>query len=110
MATLVSQPASVLGTTLTQNAASATDKVTPGSTLIVRNGSGVSTTITVVVPGNTKYGPAAPDYTFNVAAGAMAAIGPLPQDLADPADSYLITIQTSPTTSVTITPITVSNP
>lgn len=108
MATLTSQQVSVLGTTLTQTAAGAGgDKFTAGTTLIYRNGSGGSITVTVVVPGNTKYGIAAPDYTFAIAAGAMAAIGPLPFDLADPADSYLISVTYSGVTSLTVSPITV---
>jgi hypothetical protein len=108
MATLVSQQVSVLGTTLTQTAAAGGgDKVTPGTTLIVRNGGGSPITVTVVVPGNTKFGVAAPDYTFVVSNGAMAAIGPLPFELADPADSYLISITYSGVTTVTVSPITV---
>lgn len=111
MATLTSQPVSVLGTTLTQNAASAGgDKFVAGTVLVIRNGSGAGITVTVVVPGNTKYSVAAPDYTVSVGAGAIAMIGPLPSDLADPTDSYLITVQYSAVTSVTVSPITVSNP
>lgn len=107
MATLTSQQVSVTGTTLTQTAAAGGgDKVTPGTTLIVRNGGGSSITVTVVVPGNTEFGVAAPDYTFAVAAGALAALGPLPQRIADPVTN-LIDISYSGVTSVTVSPVTV---
>lgn len=107
MATLPAQTVSVLGTDLTLNAAAGGgDKVSPGTTLIIRNGSGAGITVTVVVPGNTKYGVAAPDYTKVVPAGGISVIGPLPQDLADPITN-LIDLTYSGVTTLTVSPITV---
>lgn len=76
----------------TQAAASAGgDKVAPNDRgmLVFRNGDAAAKTVTLVVPGNTKYGLANPDATYSVAAGATAYIGPLSSDLADPADGLV---------------------
>lgn len=102
MALLTKHRASIAGTLITSNAAAAADTLDPDDDgiLIVRNASGVSTTVTVAVPGNTRYGLAQPDVAVVVAAGAARAVGPFPSDLADPADG-LVHITTSPTASVT---------
>lgn len=68
--------------------------------LWVLNGSGVSITVTVAVPGNTKYGQTQPDVAVVIAAGAAQAIGPFPADLADPADG-LVHVTYSAVTTVT---------
>jgi len=102
MATLTPQQVLVTGMTVTMgSAAGGGDKVSPGTVLVVRNGDASAKTVTVVVPGNTKYGVAAPDYTYSVPASGIAMIGPLPQDLADPVTN-LIDITYSAVTSVTV--------
>lgn len=103
MATLTTQSLSVTGTDLTLTAATATvgDKVPPGCNLVVRNGSGASITVTVVVPGATKYGIANPDFTKAVPAGATCIFAHLPADLADPIDG-LVTFTCSSVTTVTV--------
>lgn len=107
MATLATQQSLVTGVALTLNAAAGGgDKVSPGTVLIIRNGSGAPIVVTVVVPGNTEFGVAAPDYTFSVAAGGIAAIGPLPQKLADVATN-LIDLTYSGVTTLTVSPISV---
>lgn len=84
-------------------AAAGGDKVAPNErgALHVRNGSGASINVTVVVPGNTKYGQANPDVVVAVPAGADRLIGPFPSDLADPADG-LVAITYSAVTTVTV--------
>lgn len=109
MTLLNTQSVSVLGTELTMTNASASDTCAPGAVVVVDNGSASSTTVTVVVPGNTKYGVAAPDYTKTITAGNVGLIGPLPTDLADPITG-LITIQTSPTTTIRLAAVAVINP
>lgn len=102
MATLTTQSLLVAGTDLNLVAAAGGgDKVAPGSTLVVRNGSGSSITVTVTVPGNTKYGVANPAFTKVVAAGATTLLGPLPSDLANPSDG-LVAITYSAVTTVTV--------
>lgn len=84
-------------------AAGGGDKVPPNDrgALMVVNGSGGSINVTLVVPGNTKYGQANPDVVVAVAAGATKLIGPLPADLADPADG-LVAFTYSAVTTVTV--------
>ncbi len=61
------------------------DSFEPGGlTLLVVNGSGVAVTVTVVVPGSTKFGPDAPDVTRSIPAGQEWMFGPFDRDLADP--------------------------
>jgi hypothetical protein len=82
------------------------DKVAPSDRgmLVFRNGDASSKVVTLVVPGNTKYGVANPDPTFTVAAGATAYIGPLTADLADPADG-LVAFTYSAVTSCTVSAV-----
>lgn len=102
MAEIAKQQAKVQGTALTFGNAAAGDGVTPDpdAALHVINGSGASINVTVVTPGNDKYGQARPDIVVAVAAGAQAAIGPFPDDLADPSTG-LVAINYSATASVT---------
>jgi hypothetical protein len=85
------------------------DKVAPNERgmLVFRNGDGTSKTVTVAVPGNTKYGVANPDVPYVVPAGATAYIGPLSADLGDPADNGLIAITYSAVTSCTVSAVTI---
>lgn len=84
------------------------DKVAPNDrgALLVTNGGGGSITVTIAVPGNTKYGQANPDVAVAVAAGATKLIGPLPADLADPSDG-LIAISYSGVSSVSVGAVTI---
>ena len=104
MATLAYSRIQIAGTLKATTAASAGgDKVAPNDHgfLEVNNGGGSSITVTVAVPGNTKYGQAAPDVAVAIAAGANKRIGPFPVDLADPSDG-LVAITYSGVTSVTV--------
>ena len=104
MATLAYQSAKIAGTALTFAAAtSGGDKVPPDAEgiLLVVNGSGSSITVTVAVPGKTRFGQDEPDVAVAVAAGKTAAIGPLPQALADSSDG-LVHITYSAVTTVTV--------
>lgn len=69
--------------------------------LWVNNGSGSTVTVTVAVPGNTKYGIANPDPAIAVVAGRIMPIGPFPADLADPTDG-MVHITYSAVTTVTV--------
>lgn len=92
MAQLAYQSSSILGGTVALAAASAGgDTVLPNSrgALLVQNGSGAPITVTVAVPGNTKYSQPNPDVAVSVAAGAYKLVGPLPVDLADSADGLV---------------------
>jgi len=103
MATIPHAQSAIGGVVLTAVAATAgPDTILPGDnvTLIVHNGNAGAVTVTVVVPGNTKYGLANPDVTsVSIPAGGHAVIGPFPADLADPADG-LIDVTASPSASV----------
>lgn len=68
--------------------------------LQVTNGSGASITVTVIVPGNTRYSQAEPDIAVVVAAGTSRAIGPFPNDLGDPTTG-LVNVTYSAVTTVT---------
>jgi hypothetical protein len=108
MALLTSVQAKLSGTVVTYAAASAggdTLRLTPGTELRVRNSSGSSVTVTLVVPGNTEYGQAQPDIPIAVAAGAEVAIGPLTSGLVD-SSTGLISVTYSATTSVTVALVT----
>lgn len=103
MATLTPKSATAGGTDLTFPAASAGgDKVAPGCILYVRNGSAASINVTIVRPGNDKYGQANPDLVKAVGAGVQTAFRLDQADLADPADSGLISITYSAVTTVTV--------
>ncbi|MFB4280848.1 hypothetical protein ACBJ59_36550 [Nonomuraea sp. MTCD27] len=73
---------------------------TEGVFAVVRNGSGVSTTVTITVPGNTPYGVANPVKTRTVAAGADVPI-PLLPSYVDPSDGR-VAIACAPTTTISI--------
>ena len=60
------------GTPPTYTAPAASDTVQVGSTLIVKNASGVSITVTLVTPGNLSTGDAYPDKAYTVAAAGEA--------------------------------------
>lgn len=109
MALIAYQQAKVTGTALTLSAANGggdTMTANDRGVLVVRNGDGTSTNVTVVVPGVDKYAQARPDVVVAVAAGATTVIGPFPTDLADPADR-LIDITYSKVTSLTVGAFTV---
>lgn len=104
MALIAPQTAKILGTTITYAPATAGgDTVSPSgrACLHVRNGSAGAVTVTVVTPGNTRYGQADPDVPVTVAAGAEVAIGPFPSELADPSTG-LVGVTYSAVTSVTV--------
>jgi hypothetical protein len=108
MATLSYVQPTILGTNPNfVAAAGGGDKVAPSDRgyLHVRNGSGGSITVTVDVPGTTKYGQNTPNVPVAVAAGAEKIIGPFPADLADPTDG-LVAITYSGVTSLTVAAIT----
>lgn len=110
MANLAYQQAKVGGTPLTFAAASAGGDVVPpaeNGILLVNNASAATVTVTVVVPGNTQWGQAQPDIAVAVAAGKVAAIGPLPVGLADRATDSLVHVTYSATASVTVAAVTI---
>jgi hypothetical protein len=104
MADLTPQTTVVTGTVLTPIAPTVTvgDWVPIGSYVTVRNGSGSSINVTIVVPGNDAYGSARPDPVKAVAAGANTRFGPFPYDLGDPAHSNMINIICSAVATVTL--------
>lgn len=80
------------------------DTFTPDdrAALVVQNGGASAMTVTVAVPGKTKYGQDEPDVTsVSIAAGAAAALGPFGSDLADLSDG-LVHVTYSAATSVTV--------
>lgn len=109
MALLTMQRASKTGTVITTSTPSADDTFLPDDhgVLDVFNGSGVSTAVTVTVPGNDKYGLARPEVVVTVAAGVRRRIGlgpnsvGFPVDLASAVDGF-VHISTTPTASVTV--------
>jgi hypothetical protein len=109
MAQIAYQQVSILG--IAANLAAATgggDTIAPSDrgALVVKNGDASSKTVTIVTPGNDKYGQARPDIAVVVAAGATELIGPLPQDLADPTTG-LVGISYSAVTSVTVAAVSI---
>lgn len=106
---LVPVAAVITGTLVNYAAADATGHTfsyNPRGLLLVKNGSGGSINVTVVVPGNDQYGSVRPDPVIAIAAAAEKAIGPFPQDLVDPATgSILVTF--SAVTSVTVAMLSV---
>lgn len=94
----------VPGTVPTWTAATVSgDKLRAGSgVLLVRNASGVSITVTIPLPGTTRFGQALPDPTpLTIAAGAIGVIGPFENDLAD-SDDNLVDVTYSAVASVTV--------
>lgn len=107
MATLSYAQAGIAGTNPGFVAAAAGgDKIAPNDrgALLVHNAGAGSINVTIVVPGNTKYGLPNPDVVDAVPAGAYRIIGPFPADLADPADG-LVAITYSGVTAVNVAPI-----
>lgn len=81
------------------------DNSTQNVFLHVKNGSGVSTTVTIDMP-KTVDGLAVPDRTVTVAAGAHTIIGPFSRDIYNqvsttPAITEAVLVNASPTTSIT---------
>jgi hypothetical protein len=103
MALGLPQPMAYTGTAPTFAAAAALDFVQPDNArfLVVRNGSGVSTTVAIGVPGVT-FDQANPDISVVIPAGQERFIGPMALELADPGAANLVVITVSPTASVTI--------
>lgn len=60
----------LVGTPPTFTAPTTTDTVEIGSTLIVKNGSGASITVTFITPGNLVTGDTFPDKAYTIAAAA----------------------------------------
>lgn len=69
--------------------------------LFVNNGNASATVLTVVVPGNTKYGPANPDITGTAIAAGASGTFLLPADIADPLTG-LINISAVPFATVSL--------
>lgn len=102
MALLTYQQPTLAGTTITYAAAAGggdTLGYTPTGVLRVKNGGGSPITVTVVTPGNTKYGQADPDIPVSVAAAGEKAIGPFPAELAV---DGIVSVTYSGVTSVTV--------
>jgi hypothetical protein len=73
----------------------------------VENGNAGAVVVTVVVPGNTKWGPANPDIpSVSIPAGSRAVIGPFPKELADPVTG-LVDLSVVPFASVKLYGISV---
>lgn len=106
MATLTYQRSEILGTAYAAVAASGGgDQVVASSrgAVLISNGSVAPITVTVVVPGDTEYGQAEPDFTVSVPAGGARLVGPFPDDLAD--EEGLVSLTYSGVTSLTIAAI-----
>lgn len=103
MANIPHTQARIGGVVLSATGATAgPDTLYPGDNvaLLVHNRSASPITVTVTVPGNTKYGQANPDVTsVSVPASGIGLIGPFPADLADPADG-LVDVTASASASV----------
>lgn len=80
-------------------APAASDTVPIGSTLIVKNGSASSITVTMVTPGTLPTGDAYPDKAYTVAAGGEAWI-PVRSEYRDPVTG-VASVTFSATASVT---------
>lgn len=108
MATLAYHQVAIAGTDPAPAAAAGGgDKIAPNDrgALLYANGSGADITVTVVVPGNDKYGSARPDRDVVVTAGESRLIGPFPADLAG--TDGLVAITYSGVTSLTVSGIQV---
>jgi hypothetical protein len=103
MAVLTPTQVTIAGVQVQKAAADvAGDSFEPGTNLKfhVFNGSGGAITVTIVVPGTTKYGQADPDVTRSIPAGQEWAFGPFGNDLADPTTG-LVNVTYSAVTTVT---------
>lgn len=108
MALLGFQVPTITGTALAFVAADpAGDRFPAGehAALLVKNDSAAAVTVTIAVPGTTKYGQPLPDVTATVAASTTRVIGPFPLDLRDTDGSVHVTY--SAATSVSVAAITV---
>lgn len=105
MAEVSQSQSKIGGTVLSATAATAgPDTVEPGDrvVLIVQNGDAASITITVTVPGSTRWGEDQPDVTsVSIPAGDIASIGPFPRELADPSTGK-VEVTSSSTASVNL--------
>lgn len=104
MALLSLQKSKVNGTSLSFQAAAASDTFPAGQkALIVRNGNAAALTVTVATPGSDKYGLARPDIvSVSIpATTGVGIIGPFPADLEDPSTN-VVTVTYSVTASVTV--------
>jgi hypothetical protein len=104
MAELTYQQADIDGVTVAMAAASGggdTVRANDRGALLVTNGDASSKTVTIAVPGNTRFGQAEPDVAITVAAGATKLIGPFPRALVDPTDGF-VHVSYSAVTSVTV--------
>lgn len=103
MANIPHTQAKIGGVVLNPTAATAgPDTLEPDDrvVLLCQNGSTAAITVTVAVPGNTRWGQAEPDVTsVSIPAGSLGVLGNFPRELADPADG-LIDITASATASV----------
>lgn len=84
---------------------SSSDTVQVGSTLVVKNGSGASITVTMVTPGNLPTGDAYPDKAYTVTAAGEAWI-PVLAEYRNTSGVAAVTF--SATASVTATSISLS--
>jgi hypothetical protein len=66
----------------------------------IKNGGGVSTNVTIAVPGST-FGQNNPDVVVSIPAGEERMIGPLDPGLNEPGQGNRVVVGVSPTTSVT---------
>lgn len=93
MAEIPHTQAKIGGVVLSATAATAgPDTVEPDErvALLVQNNDASAVTVTVTVPGNTRWGEAQPDVTsVSIPAGDLAVIGNFPRELADPADGLV---------------------
>ncbi|OQO89929.1 hypothetical protein B1813_19000 [Saccharomonospora piscinae] len=93
MANIPHQQAKLGGTVLSATAATAgPDSLAPDDrlVLVVQNNDAAAVTVTVTVPGTTRWGQDEPDVTsVSIPAGEMAAVGPFPRALADPSDNLV---------------------
>lgn len=109
MAQLAFHQAAIAGSNIVFTAADAAgDTVLPDldGGVLVRNADTVAKTVTVVVPGNTRFGQPDPDVAITVAAGETRLIGPLPQGLADPEDR-LVHLTYSNVTALTVAAVSI---
>lgn len=102
MATVATQSVGTGGLNATYSAATASDKVLPGSNTVlhVKNGGGGALTVTLVTPG-TVDSLAVADRVVSVPAGEDRFISVPGGIYANRADGGLATVTFSPTTSVT---------
>jgi hypothetical protein len=94
------------GVSATYAAAAAGDKVSGAGEdvfITVKNGAGVSMTLTITPTGNTAYGVALPVKVWTIAANGEKDI-PIPALYANPSDAGLVTLVWSSTTTVTWAP------